>query len=167
MSPRAPLIALKDVRLADGPRMLFDGVDLALEPGVRACLVGRNGAGMPTQIRNRAGPAPVDGGERVVTAGVRVVLLAQEPVITGEVLLDYATAGGAEPHEAESELMLFGLDPQKSTSGLSGGETRRAALARALAEQPEVLLLDEPTNHLDIFAIETLEAELARAGWPC
>jgi len=160
LSPRAPLIALKDVRLADGPRMLFDGVDLALEPGVRACLVGRNGAGKSTLLRILAGQNQVDGGERIVTAGTRVVLLAQEPVITGNILLDYATAGGAAAHEAESELMLFGLDPQKSTQGLSGGETRRAALARALAEQPEVLLLDEPTNHLDIFAIETLEAEL-------
>jgi len=140
--------------------MLFDGVDLALEPGVRACLVGRNGAGKSTLMRILAGQNQVDGGERMISGGVRVVLLAQEPVITGETLLDYACAGGCEPHEAESELMLFGLDPHRATKGLSGGETRRVALARALAEQPEVLLLDEPTNHLDIFAIETLEAEL-------
>jgi len=148
------------VRLADGPRMLFDGVDMALEAGVRACLVGRNGAGKSTLMRILAGQNQVDGGDRIVTPGVRVVLLAQEPVITGETLLDYASAGGAETHEAEAELMLFGLDPHRTTKGLSGGETRRVALARALAERPEVLLLDEPTNHLDIFAIETLEAEL-------
>ena len=148
------------MRLADGPRMLFDGVDMALEAGVRACLVGRNGAGKSTLMRILAGQNQVDGGDRIVTPGVRVVLLAQEPVITGETLLDYASAGGAEAHEAESELMLFGLDPHRTTKGLSGGETRRVALARALAERPEVLLLDEPTNHLDIFAIETLESEL-------
>jgi len=146
--------------LADGPRMLFDGVDMALEAGVRACLVGRNGAGKSTLMRILAGQNQVDGGDRIVTPGVRVVLLAQEPVIAGETLLDYASAGGAEAHEAEAELMLFGLDPHRTTKGLSGGETRRVALARALAERPEVLLLDEPTNHLDIFAIETLEAEL-------
>ena len=140
--------------------MLFDGVDMALEAGVRACLVGRNGAGKSTLMRILAGQNQVDGGDRIVTPGVRVVLLAQEPVITGETLLDYASAGGAETHEAEAELMLFGLDPHRTTKGLSGGETRRVALARALAERPEVLLLDEPTNHLDIFAIETLEAEL-------
>ena len=146
--------------MADGPRMLFDGVDMALEAGVRACLVGRNGAGKSTLMRILAGQNQVDGGDRIVTPGVRVVLLAQEPVIAGETLLDYASAGGAEAHEAEAELMLFGLDPHRTTKGLSGGETRRVALARALAERPEVLLLDEPTNHLDIFAIETLEAEL-------
>src|SRR6185312_10024679 len=63
-------------------------------------------------------------------------------------------------HEAEAHLETFGLDPQKPATGLSGGETRRAALARAFAEDPDVILLDEPTNHLDILAIETLEEEL-------
>ncbi|MBV9509719.1 MAG: ABC-F family ATP-binding cassette domain-containing protein [Caulobacteraceae bacterium] len=148
------------MRLADGPRMLFDGVDLALEPGVRACLVGRNGAGKSTLLRILAGLNAPDGGDRFASPGARVSLLAQEPVIAGESLIDYATAGGALRHEAEAVLQVFGMDPGRPATGLSGGETRRAALARALAEQPDVLLLDEPTNHLDIFAIETLEAEL-------
>ena len=160
MNARAPLIALKDVRLADGPRMLFDGVDLGLEPGVRACLVGRNGAGKSTLMRILAGLIEPDGGDRFLRPATRVVLLAQEPKITGATLLDYATAGGAEPHEAEAALQTFDLDPERSAEGLSGGEGRRVALARALAEKPDVLLLDEPTNHLDIFAIETLEAQL-------
>ena len=158
---RAPVIALKDMRLADGPRMLFDGVDLALEPGVRACLVGRNGAGKSTLLRMLAGLVEPDGGERSLTPAARVTLVAQEPLITGDSLLDYACGGGAETHEAEAALERFGLDPRRATEGLSGGEGRRAALARAFAERPDVLLLDEPTNHLDIFAIETLEAELA------
>ena len=161
MSPRPPIIALKDVRLADGPRMLFDGVDLALEAGVRACLVGRNGAGKSTLLRVLAGLTEPDGGDRSLTPAARVTFVSQEPAITGPSLLAYARAGGAEPHEAEAALQTFGLDPARSTEGLSGGEGRRAALARAFAERPDVLLLDEPTNHLDIFAIETLEAELA------
>ncbi|MDE2488299.1 MAG: ATP-binding cassette domain-containing protein [Alphaproteobacteria bacterium] len=158
---RAPILALKDVRLADGPVMLFDGVDLALDAGVRACLVGRNGAGKSTLLRVLSGQVEPDGGERTVTPGIRIAFVAQEPEIAGETLLDYATAGGAAAHEARAALEDFGLDPAKRAQGLSGGEIRRAALARAFAEAPDVLLLDEPTNHLDILAIETLEAELA------
>jgi len=141
--------------------MLFDGVDLSLEAGVRACLVGRNGAGKSTLLRVLAGLVEPDGGGRTATPAAKVTFVSQEPLITGDSLLDYASAGGAEPHEAESALQTFGLDPARGTAGLSGGEGRRAALARAFAEHPDVLLLDEPTNHLDIFAIETLEAELA------
>ncbi|MDR3508302.1 MAG: ATP-binding cassette domain-containing protein [Caulobacteraceae bacterium] len=160
MTARAPMVALKDVRLADGPRQLFDGVDLALEPGVRACLVGRNGAGKSTLMRILAGLNEADAGDRFVTPGAKVVFLAQEPTITGDNLLAWVTAGGAEPHEAEAALQAFDLDPQRGTAGMSGGEARRAALARAFSERPDVLLLDEPTNHLDIFAIQTLEAML-------
>jgi ATP-binding cassette subfamily F protein uup len=158
---RAPILALKDVRLADGPLMLFDGVDLALDARVRACLVGRNGAGKSTLLKLLAGQLEADAGERTVTPGVRVALVPQEPQIEGATVLDHATAGGAEVHRAEAELQAFGLDPAKPAQGLSGGEARRCALARAFAEDPDVLLLDEPTNHLDILAIETLEAELA------
>jgi ABC transport system ATP-binding/permease protein len=140
--------------------MLFDGVDLALEPRVHACLVGRNGAGKSTLLRLLAGLIEPDGGDRFLKPGARVALAVQEPQVTGEALIDYAAAGGAARHEAEAALMTFDLDPGRPTAGLSGGEGRRAALARAIAERPDVLLLDEPTNHLDILAIETLEAEL-------
>jgi ABC transport system ATP-binding/permease protein len=160
VNARAPILALKDVRLADGPRPLFDGVDLALEPRVRASLVGRNGAGKSTLMRLLIGQAEPDAGSRFASPSLTVSVVPQEPVITGETLLDYVTAGGAPDYRGETELATFGLDPAKSASGLSGGETRRAALARAFAEDPDVLLLDEPTNHLDILAIETLEAEL-------
>ena len=158
---KAPVLALKDVRLADGPRMLFDGVDLALDGRVRACLVGRNGAGKSTLLRILAGQIEADGGERNIATGTTIAFVPQEPEITGDTLLDYATAGGAPGYMAEARLTDFGLDPGKSAKGLSGGEIRRAALARAFAEDADVILLDEPTNHLDILAIETLEAELA------
>jgi len=158
-----PVLALRDVRLADGPRLMFDGVDLGLEPRVRACLVGRNGAGKSTLLRILAGLTAADSGERFVTPGLKVVLVSQEPAIAGATLGDYAAAGGAPRHEAEAALDGFDLDPARPTTGLSGGEARRAALARAFAEAPDVLLLDEPTNHLDIVAIERLEARLARS----
>jgi ATP-binding cassette subfamily F protein uup len=159
----APVLALRDVRLADGPRWLFDGVDLGLEARGRACLVGRNGAGKSTLLRILAGLAAPDDGDRIISPGVRVTLVAQEPLLEGETLLDFATAGGAARHEAEGLLESFGLDPSRPPVGLSGGEARRAALARAFAEQPDVLLLDEPTNHLDIIAIERLESLIGRS----
>jgi ATP-binding cassette subfamily F protein uup len=158
---RAPILALKDVRLADGPVMLFDGVDLALEPRTRACLVGRNGAGKSTLLRILAGEVQADAGERTLQPASRIAFVPQEPAITGATVLDHATSGGAPAYRAEAALTDFGLDPAKSTQGLSGGETRRAALAKAFAEDPDILLLDEPTNHLDILAIEVLEAEIA------
>ena len=158
---KPPVLALKEVRLADGPKMLFDGVDLGLEPRSRAALVGRNGAGKTTLLKVLAGQIQAEDGERVITPGTRISYVPQEPEIAGPTVLDHAIAGGAQPHEAEAALELFGMDPTKSSTGLSGGEIRRVALARALAEDPDVLLLDEPTNHLDILAIETLEAQIA------
>ena len=163
---RPPILALKDVRLADGPKMLFDGVDLGLEPRSRACLVGRNGAGKSTLLKVLTGQIQGDDGERTVSAGVQIAYVPQEPEIVGETLLEHATAGGAPDYAAQAALTAFGIDPDKSTKGLSGGEIRRVALARAFAEDPDVLLLDEPTNHLDILAIETLEQmiEASRAA---
>ena len=157
---RAPILALKEVRLADGPRMLFDGVDLALDARNRACLVGRNGAGKSTLLRILSGQIEADAGERTVTPGTTVAFVPQEPEITGATVLEHATSGGALDYLAEAALDSFGISPQKSTEGLSGGEIRRAALAKAFAEDPDVILLDEPTNHLDILAIETLEARI-------
>ena len=162
-SARPPLVALKDVRLQDGPRPLFDGVDIAIEPRTRAALVGRNGAGKSTLMKLVMGLIEPDAGERSVQAGVRFAYVPQEPDITGDTLLDYAISGGAQPWTAESWLTTFGLDPEKTAVNLSGGEIRRAALAKAFAEEPDLLLLDEPTNHLDILAIELLENELINA----
>jgi ATP-binding cassette subfamily F protein uup len=163
MAARPPLVALKDVRLQDGPRPLFDGVDLAIEPRSRAALVGRNGAGKSTLMKLVMGLVEPDAGDRSVQAGTRFAYVPQEPLITGDTLLDYAASGAAERWDAEAWLTTFGLDPQKPAVNLSGGETRRAALARAFAEAPDLLLLDEPTNHLDVLAIELLENELLQA----
>ena len=163
MAARPPLVALKDVRLQDGPRPLFDGVDMAIEPRTRAALVGRNGAGKSTLMKLVMGLIEPDAGDRSVQAGTRFAYVPQEPDIKGDTLLDYAASGEAERWTAESWLTTFGLDPNKSTVNLSGGETRRAAIAKAFAEEPDLLLLDEPTNHLDILAIELLENELLPA----
>ena len=163
MAARPPLVALKDIRLQDGPRPLFEGVDMAIEPRTRAALVGRNGAGKSTLMKLVMGLIEPDAGERSVQSGTRFAWVPQEPEITGETLLDYAASGPAERWTAEAWLAAFGLDPAKPAVNLSGGEIRRAALAKAFAEEPDLLLLDEPTNHLDILAIERLEEELLSA----
>ena len=162
-SPRPPLVALKDVRLQDGQRPLFDGVDLAIEPRTRSCLVGRNGAGKSTLMKVVMGLIEPDSGNRSINGAVKFAYVPQEPLIAGDTLSDYATSNGAEHWTADAWLETFGMDPLKSTKGLSGGEIRRAALAKAFAEEPDLLLLDEPTNHMDIMAIELLENEIIDA----
>jgi len=168
------LLHVKNLRLALGGAPLFAGVDFALHRGERACLVGANGAGKSTLMRIIAGLAEPDAGEIALANGVTLALTAQEPDLAGfATLLDYATspasphAAPAPAHEAEAALIQFGLDPEMATTRLSGGEARRAALARSFAAAPDILLLDEPTNHLDIVAIETLEGMLARFRGAC
>lgn len=159
-SGRAPVVALKGVRLMDGQRPLFDGVDLAIEARSRACLVGRNGAGKSTLMRLLISLIEPDSGECVRERGLSLAYVPQEPEPRGARLMDWLTAEGVEPYLCAAELDGFGLNGDMNPATLSGGEKRRAALARAFAASPDVLLLDEPTNHLDIFAIEALEARL-------
>ena len=162
--PAGPVLAqIKDVRLTLGGAPLFEGVSFALHRGERVCLIGANGAGKSTLLKILAGEQEPDGGETAKTAGVTIAYMAQEPDLSAfATLADYAAAGGAARHEAEASLMAFDLDPERGPQGLSGGEIRRASLARAFAASPDILLLDEPTNHLDIAAITALEDRLQR-----
>ncbi|MGB1156186.1 MAG: ATP-binding cassette domain-containing protein [Alphaproteobacteria bacterium] len=163
MSTQTPLIRLSDVHLRHSDKDLFKGVTLSLFARDRICLVGRNGTGKSTLLRILGAQADFDRGELFVQPGTRVGILPQEPDLSGfPSVLDYATSEGAEPHRAKMFLDSLKLEPEQQTEGLSGGEQRRAALAKALAEQPDVLLLDEPTNHLDVDTIEWLEAEIRR-----
>lgn len=163
-----PILAqLKDIRLSLGGGPLFTGVDIAVRRGERACLVGPNGAGKSTLLRILAGTAEADAGERAVAQNVAIAVVDQEPDLRRfATLRDYACsplAGRAptEAHLAEAALHRYGLDPERSPQGMSGGEVRRASIARALAAEPDLLLLDEPTNHLDIATITLLEEEVA------
>jgi len=161
---RAPIAQFKNVSLTLGGAPLFSGVDFALSKGDRACLIGANGAGKSTLMRILAGALEQDAGEVFRQPGARMAYVSQEPSFAGFAnLLDFA-AKGLDDHGhrmAEAELIEFGLDPARSCEGLSGGESRRAALARVFASEADIVLLDEPTNHLDIAAIELLEIRLA------
>jgi len=160
------LAQLSNVRLSLGGAPLFEGVDLGLARGERACLVGLNGSGKSTLMRILAGEIEADSGDIAWAGGARAGLAPQEPSIKGfTTLRAYAEAPFADGpptprHQAEALLHSYGLDPERAPQGLSGGEIRRAALARAFAADPDILLLDEPTNHLDIAAIEDLEKRL-------
>jgi ATP-binding cassette subfamily F protein uup len=166
MSP--PIIALKGATVSFGQRALFAGLDIGVARGERACLVGRNGCGKSTLLKAMAGLLDLDGGERFVQPGVRVAYLAQETPSTGDATVaQHVEAGhpvGVEPHRIEEVLSRLQLDGDRPLASLSGGEARRASLARALAGEPDALLLDEPTNHLDLPTIEWLERYLGDYG---
>ena len=156
-----PLITLTDVRLSFGNTPLFEGVTLALSKGERAALVGRNGAGKSTLMKIVSQAAEPDSGEVWRQPGVTFANVAQEPDLSGyATVLDYASDGLEAAYMAEAELMEFGIDPAADPKTLSGGQMRRAALAKAFAQEPTILLLDEPTNHLDVPMIEYLEGRL-------
>ncbi len=165
-----PLLLLQDIRATLGTQPLLDGATIGVGAGERICLVGRNGSGKSTLLKIAAGMAKSDGGTRFVQPGATMRYLPQEPDLSGfATTLDYVRDGmgpGDDEHRASALLDRLGLTGYESTQNLSGGEARRAALARAMAPSPDILLLDEPTNHLDLPAIEWLEKELAssRAG---
>ncbi len=160
----APLLLLQNIKLAIGSTDLLDGAELSVGAGERLCLVGRNGSGKSTLLKVAAGLIQPDGGERFAQPGATIRYLPQEPDLSGfATVTDYVEAGlvsGEDPTRARHLLRELGLTGDENPSTLSGGEARRAALARVLAPSPDILLLDEPTNHLDLPAIEWLESEL-------
>lgn len=161
---RAPLLQLTGIGLTFGGNPLFGDVSAVIQPGDRLALVGRNGSGKSTLMKIMAGLAEPDRGERAVGPGKSVGYMAQEPAMTGcETLGDYAVQGlgPSELWRVEAAAEGLGFDPAIPVAAASGGERRWAALARLIAEAPDLMLFDEPTNHLDITAIEWLERHLA------
>jgi len=159
-----PLLLLQDIRLSFGGRPLIENASLSVSAGERLCLVGRNGSGKSTLLKIAAGFIEADKGSRFVQPGATLRYLPQEPDLSAFAsTLAYVEAGlgpGDDPHRAARLLESLGLTGEETPASLSGGEARRAALARVLAPEPDILLLDEPTNHLDLPAIEWLEETL-------
>jgi len=161
---RAPLLQLSDIALTFGGDPVFDGLDLVIQPGDRAALVGRNGSGKSTLMKVMAGLVEADRGGRVVPPGMSVGYMEQHPDMSGFATLgDYAASALEIGEEYRVEMAAEGLkfDPSTTVGAASGGERRRAALAKLMAEAPDLMLLDEPTNHLDIEAVLWLERQLS------
>ncbi len=158
------LLNMQDIRLTFGGKPVLDGAELMLADDERICLVGRNGSGKSTLLKIAAGLIQADDGERWLQPGTTVRYLPQEPDFTGfNTVLEYVEAGLGptdNPYRCQHYLGELGLEGGENPANLSGGEMRRAALARILAPEPDIMLLDEPTNHLDLPAIEWLENEL-------
>ncbi len=163
-----PVLALKDVAVSFGRAPLFEHLDAGIGRGERISLVGRNGSGKSTLLKTLAGLIEPDAGARFVQPGLRIAYLPQEASYDREVTVEAHVAAGlgarvsdVRRHRIDAILSRLALDGSRPLSELSGGEARRASLARALVGEPDVLLLDEPTNHLDLPTIEWLERFLA------
>src|SRR5690349_21425498 len=161
----APILSYEGLGLIQGEGWLFHGLDLYVGERDRLALIGRNGAGKTTLLKCLADLIDPDEGKRTIVPGTHVVLLEQDPKMDGFPTLQEWVLNGRdapEHHEAAAIADKLGIDLSRPTATASGGERRRAAITRALAQNPDVLLLDEPTNHLDLSAIEWLEEWLKR-----
>ncbi|MFQ5972173.1 MAG: ABC-F family ATP-binding cassette domain-containing protein [Alphaproteobacteria bacterium] len=162
-----PVLTIRDGALGFGGGHVFAGVDLGLGPRARACLVGRNGSGKSSLLKALTGELALDTGDRYLEPGLAIGYLPQEsaPPRDGGTVAGHVarTPDGRRPapHEVREVLARLRLDGGRPLDSLSGGEVRRADLARALVGDPDVLLLDEPTNHLDLPTILWLEKTLA------
>ena len=163
---RTPLIHLSQIALTYGGNPVFEDMGMVVHTGDRVSLVGRNGSGKSTLMKVMAGLVEADAGQRVVSPGASVGYMEQDPDLSlFQTLGDYALSGLLDGVTHMVEIAAAGLkfNPDRPVKTASGGERRRAALAKLMAENPELMLLDEPTNHLDIEAIAWLETTLRQS----
>jgi ATP-binding cassette subfamily F protein uup len=161
------LLQLNDIALTYGGDPLFVNLDMLIKTGDRAALIGRNGSGKSTLMKVLAGLVSVDSGSRVLSKGISVGYLEQDPDFTNFASLGDFAISNLNPKdyyksERIAESIKLSLDKECSSS--SGGERRRAAIVKLFAEEPDLLLLDEPTNHLDIDGILWLEQKLVQTN---
>ena len=158
------LLHLRGIGLTFGGRPILEDAELAVAEGERVALVGRNGSGKSTLLKIAGGMIEADKGDRWMQPGTTIRYLPQEPDLSAYATVRAYVESGLgpadDPHRCTYLMAELGLSGEEDPKTLSGGEIRRAAIARTLAPEPDILLLDEPTNHLDLPAIEWLEAEL-------
>jgi len=167
------LVSIRDIAKSFGARALFTGITMTLHQGERVGLIGANGSGKSTLMRILAGLEKPDSGERILRRQVRLAYLAQKDEFDPQAGVSEVVAAPLAGHglaEAElharvgAALSRTGFTDHAQRAGdLSGGWCKRLALARALAQEPDLLLLDEPTNHLDLESVLWLEKLLKGA----
>lgn len=168
MSTEAPIYTIKNAKLSFGLKALFSDVNLYINRGDKICLVGRNGSGKSTLLKVIAREIEPDDGEFFVQPGIKVGYMPQEPVFDGYKTLREVVESGLpksdknQTYRADILIDYFAINAEQNPAESSGGERRKAALAKALVAEPDILLLDEPTNHLDIATIEKLEEHLQK-----
>ena len=162
-----PILTIKGARLSFGTNELFTNVELYINRGDKISLVGRNGCGKSTLLKVIARDIEPDAGEIFVQPGGKVSYMPQDPDFSGYATLREVVLSGLPEHERGQEyradilIEQFDIRAAQSPEQSSGGERKKAALAKALINEPDILLLDEPTNHLDMPTIEKLEKIIA------
>lgn len=163
MVVEAPIYTIRGAKLSFGLNPLFTDVDLYINRGDKICLVGRNGCGKSTLLKVIAREIEPDEADFFIQPGIRIGYMPQEPDFTGfKTLREVVEAGFSkeeknQTYRADRLIEYFAINENQNPEQSSGGERRKAALARSLIGEPDILLLDEPTNHLDITTIEKLE----------
>lgn len=163
-----PILTIKNAKLSFGTNELFTDVNLYINRGDKISLVGRNGCGKSTLLKVISQNIEADFGEIFVQPGVKVSYLPQETDFSSYKTLRDVVLSGLPKDDANLEYKVnilinkFDIKENQSPLTASGGECKKAALAKALIGEPDILLLDEPTNHLDISTIEMLEEIIAK-----
>lgn len=158
-----PIMTVKGARLAFGTNQLFTDVEFSINRGDKISLVGRNGSGKSTLLKVISGILEPDDGEIFIQPHTKISYMPQEPDFTGcKTLRDVVLSGleqGERNEEYKADILIKELEirEHQAPEQSSGGERKKAALAKALIGEPDILLLDEPTNHLDMPTIEKLE----------